>query len=116
LDAVSATAEQGVMTARKLNEMAREDRSHIQNLGRVTGSVIRIHQELLIRPIASIPFLSKQTGLVHNTVTKAIREMERLGIVGEITGRSRNRLYVYWRCLNILKEGTEITRGNFKEI
>ena len=112
LEAVRATAEQGVETARNLNDMAREDRASIRGLGRVAGSVLRVHQELLTRPVASVAFLSGRTGLVPNTIHKALREMERLGIVREGTGRSRNRLYVYQRCLGILQKGTEIDRSD----
>ena len=34
--------------------------------------------------------------------------MSRLAIAREITGRRRNRLYVYDRYLAILNEGTEV--------
>lgn len=107
LTAVKTTAEQGVTTARSLHEMMQEDRTRIQRLGRLAGSALRVHHELLIRPIATVPFLSMKTGLVQNTVNKTLQGMIALGIVEEITGKSRNRLYVYSRCLKILQEGTE---------
>ena len=37
----------------------------------------------------------------------AIRKMEQLGMVREITGRQRDRLYAYTPYLDILAEGTE---------
>ena len=40
--------------------------------------------------------------------TKAMHAMEKLGIVREITGQQRNRVFAYDRYLSILSEGTEI--------
>jgi len=37
--------------------------------------------------------------------------MEQMGIVREMTGRQRNRLYVYDAYLRTLSEGTEIPAG-----
>ena len=39
------------------------------------------------------------------TVNKALRQLEVLGIVKEITGKARNKIYVYQKYLNILSEG-----------
>ena len=33
--------------------------------------------------------------------------LERLGIVREVTGRSRNKLFVYGKYLAVLEEGTQ---------
>lgn len=41
------------------------------------------------------------------TIQNAIAELEHLGIVREITGRQRGRLYTYAEYLSILAEGTE---------
>jgi len=108
LKAVRTTAEQGVETANRLNRMAQADRDRIKALGRIAGSVLQIHHELLARPVASIAFLSERTGLVPHTVSKALRALKELGLIREITGRSRNRVFVYSQCLEIMNEGTEV--------
>ncbi len=41
------------------------------------------------------------------TVAKSLDHMRRLGILREITGRERHRLFVYEPYLAILNEGTE---------
>jgi hypothetical protein len=43
-------------------------------------------------------------------VAKSLEHMRRLGIVREITGRPRHRLFVYDAYLAILNEGTEPVR------
>ena len=55
----------------------------------------------------SIPFLAGQTHLSGPTVAKALAAMAKAGIVREITGKKRNRLFSYDRYLKILQEGTE---------
>ena len=40
------------------------------------------------------------------TAAAAMRNLQSLGIVRELTGRKRNKLYVYQQYLRILDEGT----------
>ena len=40
------------------------------------------------------------------TVNAALRELERLGIVEEITGKARGRVYAYAAYMKLLGEGT----------
>ena len=108
LKAIRTTADQGVETANRLNRMAQADRDRIKGLGRISGSMLQIHHELLSRPVASIPFLADRTKLVPNTVAKALHALKDMGLIKEITGRSRNRIYVYAQCLDIMNEGTEV--------
>ena len=37
-----------------------------------------------------------------------MRALERLGVVRELTGKKRNRLFGYEEYLSILNEGTEV--------
>jgi len=105
---VKETADAAVSTSRILVEIAREDRSRIQSLGRVAGSALHVHQELQARPIMSIPHLVRATSLTAPTVTHALRALEAAGIVRETSGRRRGRLYAYSRYLDVLNQGTEI--------
>ena len=45
------------------------------------------------------------------TVATAIANLEQLGILREITGRPRNKIFTYSKYLEILSEGTEPTVG-----
>jgi Fic family protein len=107
VEGVREMADGAVTTARRLSAMAAEDRAKIGALGRVAGSALRVHQVLRHKSLGSIPRLMKETGLTAPTVTGALKAMERAGIVGEITGRKRNRLYSYERYLDILRQGME---------
>ncbi len=108
VDGVREMAEGAVATARRLNDMVEEDRRRIRDLGRKASSALRIHEVLQGRPIAHIPFLSNKTKISTPTVTSVLDALQKIGIVKEITGRKRNRLYTYEKCLDILRQGTEI--------
>ena len=105
---VREMAEGAVTTARRLNDIVEEDRKKIRDLGRIAGSGLRIHHVFQGRPIANIPFLSKKTKISPPTVAGVLVALQKAGIVKEVTGRKRNRLYAYERCLDILRKGTEV--------
>lgn len=106
-EAVIESAGQAVETARSLVNLAETDRRRINDLGRVAGSIMRIHQALLERPIVSSTWLTTKTGLSPATVNNGLQRLERLGVVKEISGRQRNRLYVYSQYIEIMNQGTE---------
>jgi Fic family protein len=106
-EGIREMADGAVATARKLEEVASEDRARITALGRISGSALRIHQAMQRRPLVSIPHLVGETKLSAPTAASALGALGRAGIVREITGRKRNRLFGYERYLGILREGTE---------
>ena len=83
------------------------DRGRIESLGRSAASALRVHQLLQQQPLIAIPDAAQRLGISAPTVGKSIRDMERLGIVREITGKQRGRRFVYDTYLAILNRGTE---------
>ena len=109
LTATKETADKATSTTSVLINLAEEDRKKIQKIGRSSGSALRVHQALLQRPIISIPKICEITGLWTTSVTTVIKHLEEIGIIKEITGGKRNRLYKYLKYIEILNEGTDIT-------
>lgn len=107
-EAVTVTAGQAVDTVQRLEAMAREDRDRIKSLGRASGTALQIHHELLLRPLSTSPDLSQQTGITPLTVNRSLEKLCELGILREITGQKRNRVFGYTQYLDILNEGTEL--------
>ena len=62
---------------------------------------------LRARPILSLPEVCNRTGLSFPTAASAMQTLAGQGVVRELTGRPRNRLFCYDRYLSILAEGTE---------
>jgi len=107
VEAVRTTAQQAVSTADQLSEVLREDRDKVRLLGRIAGSALRMMDVLAQRPVLSVAVACQSTGMVASTVTKAISKLASEGLVKELTGQKRNRLFCYDRYLQVLAEGTE---------
>jgi Fic family protein len=107
LEGVVTTAEQASSTAKRILDLFERDRRQIENIGRGAGSALQVHQLIRKKPIFSINHLSTQLELSRPTVSTAIKTLNTLGIVEELTGRQRDRIFVYRDYLNILNEGTE---------
>ncbi|MGH2830878.1 MAG: Fic family protein, partial [Candidatus Binatia bacterium] len=58
-------------------------------------------------PIQSMPGVRDTTRLSFPAVSSAMDLLVELGIARELTGKRRNRLFVYDRYLAILNEGSE---------
>ena len=107
LDGVRRTAEGAVSTAHRLAEMFGADRAAVEACGRRAGSALRVHEALKARPILSMPEVCRRTALSFPAASSAMALLAKQGIARELTGRRRNRLFVYDRYLATLNEGTE---------
>lgn len=107
LEGVRLTADGAVSTAQRLADMFRADRSRIETKGRRAGSALRVHEAMKGRPITSMPEVCRTTGLSFPAASSAMDLLVELAIARELTGRRRNRVFVYDRYLAILNEGTE---------
>ena len=101
---VDETATGAVASAHALSELFRDDRARIEQQGRRSGSALRVHDALKARPISSLPAISRATGLSFPTTASAIELLASLNIVRELTGKRRNRLFVYDKFLSVLNE------------
>lgn len=104
---VKETAEGAVTTAQRLAKLFKEDRERIQGLGRVAGSALRVHHALQQHPIQTINTAKERTGLTVPTVTAVMKSLATAGIVRELTGKRRGRVFGYERYISILNEGTD---------
>ncbi|NTV53183.1 MAG: hypothetical protein HGA76_09270 [Candidatus Firestonebacteria bacterium] len=50
----------------------------------------------------------KLTKLTVPTVTQAFGSLRKLGLVRELTGQQRNKMFGYTQYLNLLNEGTKV--------
>jgi Fic family protein len=107
LTGVADTAEQATSTAKELMVLFDRDRQKIAAVGRAASSMLRIHELLQRRPIITIQAAAKDLKLSIPTVSSAIDSLIEVGIVHEITGKRRNRLFAYPSYLSQLDKGTE---------
>jgi Fic family protein len=107
LTGIKTTATGAVATAKRLVDLFHVHRDRIQESGRAAGSALRVHAALRERPVITLPEVCRQTGLSFPAATTGMKALLDVGVVRELTGRRRNRLFAYDRYLQILSEGTE---------
>jgi Fic family protein len=107
LEGVAQTGGGAVETANRLLALFRADTERVQTMGRSAGSALRVFEALRARPVATINALATSTAVSYPTAAQAIESLARIGIVRELTGRRRDRVFAYAGYLDILNEGTE---------
>ncbi len=107
LEGVEQTATQAASTARRLMALAGKDAQRIQEIGRAAGTALRVHQLLQAQPIVSIPVAAERLKLSFPAVNMGLGHLVKLGIVRELTGKTRGRLFAYDAALKLLNEGME---------
>ncbi|WP_419164933.1 Fic family protein [Candidatus Palauibacter sp.] len=110
LEGVHEVAEGAVATARSALDLVAANRARIQE-GRRASSALRVHRALVERPVDSINGLAERTGLSGPTVAAALKLLQGLGFVSEVTGRQRGKIFAYDTYLGVLREGTEEPPG-----
>jgi Fic family protein len=108
LEGVAVTAQQASEATEGILRLFETDRNRIDELGRKAGSGHRVHELLQRHPIVTVPHAADDLGLTPPTVRSAITALEELGIVREVTGKKRDRIYLYDGYLKILEKGTEL--------
>jgi DNA-binding MarR family transcriptional regulator len=76
-----------------------------QQTGRASANALRVLGILRQRPVLTLKYLRDEQGMTFPTVTKAVQTLITAGIVRELTGQRRNRVFVYDGYLDILNEG-----------
>lgn len=108
VDAIAATANQAVATAKQLTGKLAEDKARLTSLGRLAGSATQVLDAMFKYPIANINSLAANTGLTAATIGKALDALQnQLGIVHELSGMKRNRIYAYSAYIEILNQEAE---------
>ena len=108
LEGIRATAEEAVSTAKQLSACFLEDKVRIEATGRRAGSTLRVLEALKAKPLRSIPDVCESTGLSFPTASSGMQILQEMGIVREITGKRRGKLYMHDKYLKLLSEGTEV--------
>jgi Fic family protein len=105
LEGVVETAGGAVDTAHRLLSMFQSDVVLVEGLGRLSGNALRVFDALRRRPVADIDHLARETGIAYSTAARAVEALVGLGVLRELTGRRRGRVFAYSRYLEILSEG-----------
>ena len=111
LEGAATTAQEAAAAATRILRLFSRDRTKIQKLGRAAASTLRVHEYMQRKPMANIRDAARALKLSIPTVTAGFNHLVRIGVLEEVTGKRRDRLFTYARYFNIVSEGTEPLRN-----
>lgn len=80
-----------------------DDREKIHRLGRAAASALRVHDLAGRRVVLTAAGTASQVGLSVPTVNAALARLQETGILREVTGRRRGRIFLYESYLELLQ-------------
>ncbi len=107
LEGVFIAAKQAVSTAIEINMLFETDLIKIVSLGRSKFSCTKTLDYLKKLPQVSVQHLVKALDMTAPTARNALNHMVDLGILEEISGKKRDKIYIYRKYLSLLEEGAE---------
>ena len=107
IEGVRSTAEDGVRTTRRLADVFARDRDRIAAAGRRAPSALRVHEALTRELALDMSGIAEHAELSLSGASKTVDLLAQLGIVREMTGRRRGRVFGYAEYIDILSEGAE---------
>lgn len=107
LDGVYQTATQALSTSEKLNKLFEKDLKKIDSLGRARFSCKAVFEHLKKLPQLSVPTLAEELNISAPTARSSLNQLADLKIVEEVSGKKRDKIYIYRKYLDILQEGTQ---------
>ncbi len=107
LKGIEEVGNQASETARRLAAMFQEHQTKIRTLGRVGLSAERVHTLLQRRVLVAPVVAQRELKMSYPAINKAMANLEKLGLVRELTGKQTYRVFAYEPYLKILNEGTE---------
>lgn len=107
LQGVSQSAKEAINSAARINALFENDFRKIETLGRASHSCKRTLEFMKRLPQVTVPLLEKALGITAPTARRSLNDLVTLGVIAEVSGKKRDKVYVYREYLNILQEGAE---------
>lgn len=109
LKGVTETANNAFASAMSIVTLFKQDRERISAWAEHTNSMLRIHELMQTHPFVNAAQVAEKTHLSVPTVNTALAALQTLGVVKEITGKLRGRVFAYQDFLKILDDGTAVS-------
>ena len=107
LEGVIETGVQATETAKALVNLFEKDRIRIERSGRSTPGILKTYAFLKRCPVSNTAGIREACAVSLPTVLRSLRGLESMGVVKEVTGKDRHKIFVYEEYLDILNQGTE---------
>ncbi|MEI8343912.1 MAG: Fic family protein [Candidatus Moraniibacteriota bacterium] len=103
LSGIIETAKNGTSTFQKIISLRQEYEKKIMTLGRRSKIANEVLLFLFSQPIVGAKTIMQKFNITFNTANSLLALLENLGLLKELTGFSRNRLYSLDEYLNLFK-------------
>jgi Fic family protein len=115
LRSVQEAANDGVNAASRLFALLSQDRQTVINHPATTVPTVRLFDSLPEHPMVTLTTALRMLKTTKPTASKAIEVLRKAGVLHEISGKRRDRVYAYRAYLKVLAEDTEVPLGDRRE-
>lgn len=102
-DAVAETSLQALKTSEKIISIRKHDMDKVTDMGRSGKNGILLYNSLFRRPMMRIKDIGRITGLTKQNANLLAEKFVSAGILKEITGRVRNRIFIYKKYVDLFE-------------
>jgi len=95
LEGVAVTAQQAVETSKRIIKLKEEANEKVSRLGRSTPKAVKILNYLYHTPLLTVAEVEKICSIKNPNALSLVGKMTKLGILEEITGKKRNRVFAF---------------------
>lgn len=111
LRGVYEVSQEATDTAKKILNLREVNRAWVmRHMGRSTGRALALLDALYIRPVVSVPVVVDIVGLAYSNANTLVKRFVKLGLLKEITGKGRNRLFSYSPYLDLFEDAPSAAR------
>lgn len=110
LQGVYEISKQATEAAKAIMDLIAVDRQKVAGLGKAATTAMALLDLLYRRPYVTIPFVVRELGISSPAAGKAVNNLATLGILTEVSGKKRDRVFLHESYLSIIREGTELFR------
>ena len=106
MNGVIDTATQATTTAQEILHLFASDTAKLE-ADAPTGAILKTYAHFQKHPLSTTRKIKETTGLSKPTVLRSVTMLESMGILKEITGKERHKIFIYQDYLGLLNKGTE---------
>ena len=107
LTGILESSKQATKTATELNDLFTKDSAVIASMGRARLTCESVLEYMKKLPQVTVPLLVKEIKASPPAIRNALNRLVELGILEEMTGKKRGKIYRYTEYLNLLEQGAE---------
>jgi Fic family protein len=108
LQGVYEISKQATDAAKAIMDLLASNRQKLTGLGKAAPTAMALLDLLYRRPYVSIAIVARELRISSPAAGKAVNNLAELGILKEVSGKKRDRVFLHESYLAIIREGTEL--------